>query len=158
MQLRRIPAIEIPVPVVTSNGAIYASGDQIGVVMKLENALQDTKGMAFLRSIIALDKSKQKAAFDVFFFNQAPVNAVADNSAADISDAEMAKCLGSVSVVAGDYADLANSSLATKSGLGLLLKGETAMSKDLWILVVSRGTPTYTSVQDLTLKLALEQC
>jgi hypothetical protein len=158
MQLRRIPAKIVSLSVVTTAGA-YSAADQVGEVMKVTDASQDSTSVSILRSVCLVDKGKQSVDTDILFFSEAPTNSVLDNGPADISDAEMAaKCIGVVKLVAADYSILANNSVATKAGLSVMLQPSLARSKDLYVLVVTRGTPTYASVQDLTLRLAFEQC
>ena len=157
MQLKRTPTAYVELTPVTSNGAIYASGDQIGSVMRITNAVQDSRGSSLIKSVVVIDKAKQKAALDILFFDDEPANSVADNAAADIADSEMAdKCLGFISIAVADYADMSASSVATKT-CEHLLKSAKERSKDLWCLIVSRGTPTYGSTSDLVVKLGFIQ-
>lgn len=135
---------------ITTSTSIYASGDQIGVEVELPGACNAGEP-SVLRSLTVIDKSKQKADLDILLFDEDPTNAVADNAAADISDAEMAdKAIGIVSVATGSYKDLTANSIATISP-GLMVRGST-----LYALVVCRGTPTYTGTSDLVLKAAFD--
>jgi hypothetical protein len=133
-------------PTVDTN--VYASGDRVGTLMTLTGVGEAGAGCR-LDKVVIVDKSKQKSALKIYLFNASPTIVSADNAAADISDAEMAaKCVGVVSVVAGDYHDLANNSTAdTTYGKPLKAPGAT-----LYALIVSAGTPTYTSTTDLVLK------
>jgi hypothetical protein len=154
--LMRTQAKVLELTVATSTGA-YSAADQVGVVMKLSNAVADAGGTALIKSISVVDKDKQAASLDILFFDEEPTNAVADNAAADIADSELiGKFLGYVNVPAASYGVLANASVASVQ-VERLLKSAKAGSKDLWVLVVSRGTPTYPTAEALTLKIGLQQ-
>lgn len=141
----------------TSNGAIYASGDQIGILKILAKAAFSSTAIVLLKSLVLLDKSKQKSALDILFFSGNITNAVLDNATADLADADLVTYYqGKVSVAAADYVDLNASSLVAKPLLDLMMKSETT-DGDLYALVVSRGTPTYTSVDDLVIRAAFQQ-
>ena len=134
----------------------YSSGDQIGSLQEIEFFPRELD-LAELCSVTVVDKAKQKAAIDLLFFNENITVASTDNAAADVTDAQMAaNCLGKISVAGADYVDLANSSVATVGNLKTILKNSSAYKakqKKLYMLVVSRGTPTYTSTSDLTIRL-----
>ena len=102
------------------------------------------KGLAReLQSVVVLDGDDQNTDFDLFFFN-ATVTLGTLNAAVSISDADAAKALGCVSMVAATHSnDLINSRLFVQKGIGLVMEGETA---SLWVGgVVRSGTPTYTA-------------
>lgn len=133
----------------TTDTSAYASGDQIDVEKAMDGAC-NAGSPAILRSLTVIDKAKQKSDLDILFFDADPTNAVADQAAADISDAEMAdKAIGVVSIAAANYKDLNASSIATVSP-GLMVSGT------VYALVVCRGTPTYTGTSDLVLKAAFD--
>jgi hypothetical protein len=138
--------------------AAYAANDQIGATaIVVSEICMESGGLARINSIAIIDKAKQKAAIDLFIFSELPTVASGDNAPADVSDSELAsKCLGVISIAAGDYADLANASVASKQNLNLLAKCK-AGSKDLYVLPVSRGTPTYASASDLTIRIGVAQ-
>ena len=96
-----------------------------------------------LQSVVVLDGDDQNTDFDLFFFN-ATVTLGTLNAAVSISDADAAKALGFVSMVAATHAsDLINSRLFMQNGIGLVMEGATA---SLWVGgVVRSGTPTYTA-------------
>lgn len=134
----------------------YASGDRMGSLMTLTTGNNAGSGLS-LMSLTVLDTADQKAAFDILFFNAAPTIASADNAAIDISDAEMAKAIGFVSVTADDYADFGGASVACLKNIGLgMLISQSA--NNIFALCVSRGTPTYAaSSLTLTFNFALDQ-
>ena len=139
---------------VTNDANIYASGDQIGELMTLTDALIDSH-RGVIRSLSIVDKAKQKSALSVLFFRAEPTVASADNAALDISDSELAaKFVGMVNVAAADYKDLSNGSVATVQNLSLAVESDT---DELYAVVLSGGTPTYGAVDQLELKIGIER-
>lgn len=144
----------------TLDTSAYATGDYMGSIVTVTDFFRNVGGVNHLNSIVVVDEAKQKAQFDILFFDSLPTVASADNAAIDIADAEMRKCIGYVSVLTADYTtDLAANSLATKSGLNLVLKGaapSVGATKHLYVVLISRGSPTYAAAS-LTIKLGAVQ-
>lgn len=142
-------------PVISTS--IYASGDQLGGINTLANAMDMDKDTGNIMSITVIDKAKQNAAFDILFFSDLPTVASSDNAPLDISDAEMAsKCLGIVKVLSTDYVDLAANSVNSKYVVGLFLRS-VAGSNTLYCVCRAAGTPTYVSTSDLVIKIGIVQ-
>lgn len=144
--------------------AAYADGDQLGSLFALVDALDDSSGTGGILSLSLVDKSKQKSALDILLFSGKPVVASADNAALDISDAEMAqKFIGKVHVSVSDYTDLANCSIACLTQVALLVNtvkdanNGNPSGRDIWCILMCRGTPTYVSTSDLVLKVGVIQ-
>lgn len=159
MSLIRRNCKTIRVTPVISSGVAYAAGDQIGTLMEFVGAFDGSSGSCTIEDITVVDGSSQNAQMDLFFFGENPTNAVADNAAASISDADMkAMCLGSVNIPAANYAATALNTIATVRGVNLQVQQiNKYKAKSVWVLAVSRGTPTYTSVSDLTFGIAISQ-
>jgi len=135
----------------------YADGDQIGSAMELVNALDNNGDTGAVLSVTIIDKIQQNAAIDIHLFNAQPVIASSDNSPLNISDAEMtAKYLCRISMPSNQYSNLSANSVATLAGIGAFVQGAGG-SKSLWAVLQSRGTPTYTSSSDLTVKIGMVQ-
>lgn len=136
----------------------YSSGDVIGDHLTVSKAVLDTKGTALLQSLTVLDKANQKSALDLIFFNEEPAASYgANNSAYGLNDSDLSKVIGRISVAAADYVSSgSNNAEATLRNLGLLLQS-LEKSKDVYVLVVARGTPTFGANGDLIIKLGLLQ-
>lgn len=144
----------------TIDTSAYADGDQLGNEMIIDPGIPDASAFDafFVQSISLIDKAKQNASIDLFFFDQS-VTPAADNAAASFSDTDLADCfLGGVSFMATcHYGSLADNSAATMTNVGLQLKmrtGATGNSK-IYVYAVSRGSPTYSSTTDLVFKFHL---
>lgn len=140
----------------------YSVGDQMGGVLTLTNALDESSDTGTVLSVQVVDKAKQKPSFDILFFNSLPSVVSVDNAALDVTDAEMDdKYIGRVSVLSTDFKDILASSDATVLGVGLLVQGlrqpHAPATKNLYALIQCQGTPTYGTTTDLTLRIGILQ-
>lgn len=133
----------------------YATGDRMGSVVTLSDLHPGFNQQLIIRSINVIDLEKQNAAFDIMLFNALPTVASADNAAIDISDAEVTKLVGVVPVATGDYTTaFAGCGQATKANVGLVVQ-TAELDNTLYMLLVSRGSPTY-AAGSLVIKIAFE--
>jgi uncharacterized membrane protein len=153
--MERKPAVVIKVAVPTTTGA-YSSGQCVGGLLTIPNAVLDSGASAKVVSVTVMDKAKQKIAADLFFLSGSPGTAPTDKAAADIASADRDLALGSIQIPAGNYADLANCAVGTAMQTGLLVKPSTKNTKDLYAFLVTRGTPTY-GANGITLEIGIEQ-
>lgn len=139
----------------TISTTAYASGDVLGGQMTFSNAVRVSGGSGVIQSILVLDRSQaQRAAIDLLFFDRS-VTVAADNAAIAMSDADMANCLGLVTI--GPYntawPGTPLNSIATLPNIGLPI---VCNGTDLFAAAVVRGTPTY-ALGDLTFILTILQ-
>lgn len=135
-----------------SNGSIYAAKDAIGGIMTFANAARATGQGGSLESVTIVDKGQQMAALDLVLFNASPSGTFTDNATSDPSDADLATVVGVIPFVVGDYFDFSDNSVAFRSGLGIVYD---CADTSLFGVLVSRGTPTYTSTSDVIVALGL---
>lgn len=142
-------------PTIQTAGA-YTTGYCLGSKLTIASATRIAAGSGTIQSIALADKNKQGIAVDVILFDADPSGSTfTDNAAATIVDADLLKILGVVSLVAGDYIAFADNSVAVKRDLNIGFK--LASGSSLYAVLVTRGTPTYASVSDLVLKVAIQQ-
>ena len=138
--------------------AIYAAGDVMFIAQELTGVMNDTGGSAKLISAVVSDKDNEKATFDLYFFDSLPANSLgALNAAYALNDADFAKMMGRIAVLAADYvSSSSNSAEATYKNIQLMLKA-ASRSKSLWLVgVVRTVTPTFTTAGDLKIQLGFE--
>lgn len=146
-QAKRV--LSVVTPVLDTN--IYASGDRLGAIMEIKNAIPRQGLNSKLLSLAVLDKAALGIAIDLLFFHSLPAVASADNAAISITDAEMTKCIGAVTIATGDYKVIliSGNHLATVRALELVLSNlepDTSVNAktSVWCVAVTRGgTPTY---------------
>jgi hypothetical protein len=131
----------------------YADGDVLAATQEVSNAVRESGGSGVLQSIVVVDKDDQGEALDIVIFDSSATLGT-ENAAVSISDADAAKILGIVEVLATDYVDLVNSQLVTKDNLGIVV--EASGSASLYVAAISRGTGTYTA-SGIVLRLGILQ-
>lgn len=142
-----LPRIVSITPTLDTNA--YATGDQLGTLMTITNAVK-SMACSFLDSIIVVDGAKQDADITIYFFSAAPTVTSSDNAALNIADAEMAAyCIGWIDITASDYRDTSANGTATVRGLNFPV--QSAGTDNLYAIMQAVGTPTY-AASSLTLR------
>lgn len=139
-------------PTITASSA-YASGNCIGSTITLSKMADF--GFSTILSVTILDKKDQKSAIDVWMFNQPLATPQTDKTAVAITAADLQNCIGHISFLAADYSDGGSTAaVATKFNLWLAAAG--GVDNNIYAQLVSRGTPTYGSTSDITLRLTAQ--
>jgi len=143
------------IPVLTAGA--YSANDMLFIPTEVPNAIPKGKS-GILRSLVIVDKDDQELAFDLIIFaSQATTAAL--NAAEATDDANLAKILQVVTIVAGDYIDFANGQLGQvfppDVTMGAVLRPSDGEKTSLWIAAVTRATPTHTA-SGLVIKLGME--
>lgn len=135
-------------PLITS-GAAYASGNAIGSTITVPKVCDF--GFGTILNVALIDKSNQKAPLDILIFNQPLAAAQTDKTALAISAADAGNLIGHIMLLATDYSDLSTSAVATKYNLWMAVAA--GIDNNVYVQLVSRGTPTYTSASSLVVKI-----
>jgi hypothetical protein len=138
--------------------AAYTAGDVLAATALISNVMRINDGRANLFSLTGIDKSKQKPAMTILFY-QTNVTSAAANAANNLSDADQLNLLGFHRILATDWIDYANNSICCFKGPtapGVLLEAATG-TKDVYVVcILDAGTPTF-AVGDLMFKLGVVQ-
>lgn len=142
----------------TVDTSAYATGDLVTPLMTLANPYWRTRAQCKVDAIVIRDLAAQNAALDVVFFHTQPtVTTFTLNSALDIADAELPFVAGYTSILAAQYCAFADSSVATKTTIGLpVIMPISVGIPTIWAVAISRGSPTYAAT-DLTFSFLIEQ-
>lgn len=152
---RNVSTITV-IPVATDGS--YATGQVIGAVNTVANAVLDDKAACELRSVVVLDAANQKQAIDLVFFNEAPATTIgADGASYALDDTDLLKVIGRVTIGTADYVSSgSNNAEATIRNIGLMLQSIRG-KHDVYVAVIARGTINLGAATDLSFKLALER-
>lgn len=150
----------LPKQLVVQAASIYAAGDLLhDSLLTLSNALQKERHSGKIVGVSVTDKAGQNAALTIEFFSRSVTGTFTANAAPTIADADLANFLGRVSVAAADYKAYADNSVASVQCnvpvASNVSSGEP--SRDLYMMVLSQGTPTYASTSDISVNIFLEQ-
>lgn len=145
---------------ITVDTNIFASGDALhsGAIL-LQNCFQGDNHSGTLETIVVIDQDNEKSALSLHFFRGDPSGvAPVVNAAFDPSDADLDNLyIGYAPVAAGDYKSFADNAVATVRNVGLSIVQDTKGDRDLYLVAVSEGTPTYTAATDLRVILTFRQ-
>jgi hypothetical protein len=137
---------------------IYADLDQLTAAKEITNVFEDVKGTGTLMSLILTDKDQQNAALEVLFFSEEPTITSSVNGKLAIADTEMAsKYLGKVVLAAANYVNLNAGSTVEVANIGMILQCDKLGSKSVWVVLRSKGTPTYTNAASLNMRIGVVQ-
>lgn len=120
----------------------YASGDVLTDTATLGVILRSSGGTGIIHSITLLDEDYQGQPLDIIFF-RTNVSLGTKNAPVAITDVNAREILGVVKIEESDYVDLVNCYVATKTNLGIGVKGDG--TDQVYVSMVSRGTPTHTT-------------
>ena len=139
-------------PAITAGG--YSANDIVGGKITIANAARDPGGSGLLHSLTIIDKGKQAAALEFFFFSADLAGTYADNAAEDISAADALLNIGVISAASADYKAMANYSVVTVRNIGLPYKVASGATS-LFLIVRCTGTPTYAAINNLQFRFGL---
>ena len=139
-------------PVVATGGA-YSAGDNIGGKLTFQGGGKAAQyKIASIRGIYIIDVIAQDAAIDVVIFDEDPAaTTFTDQAPLNIATVDIPKIIHIENL---DFYDaLGSSSIVGRVSIDV----SVAPSDRLYVALISRGTPTYTSVSDLTVTLITEE-
>jgi len=141
---------------VTPSTTGYASGDIIGSLITFSNVLGRDAGGGIIKSAMLVDMAKQVKKATLLLFKEALATGgiTADNSALDLADTDIPNITGRIVFGTGSYVSLADNAVAFSTDKDVAFELEDG--NDLYGLLLSGGTGTYTSGEDLTVILEIQ--
>lgn len=136
----------------------YDAGDLVGSLLTFEDVIEADYGGGLIVHASIVDLAKQSAALKLLLFNASistgTGTTLTDGSAADIGDSDIKdKYIGHLTFTTGEYVLLNDSSAATNAEQ---IAFYLPTGRDLYGVLVTQGTPTYTSGEVITVKLGIE--
>lgn len=138
----------------TITAGAYAAADAVGGLLTFANAVSVYKGDARIVKVVIIDDGAQDENLILHLFDRT-FTAMVDNAAWTPSDADMQNSIGHIEIAAADYMAGANNSKAT-----VLIEFDFALvsgGTSLFGQLECVGTPTYTAIDDLTVKLTVQR-
>ncbi len=131
----------IPGDKLGASANVYANGEMIGNLIKLQGALQDKDGYTTLMSAMIHDLAQQGVNLEVIIFASEPsATTFTDGDALAINPADLIKIKASEVVDVSREYD--GNSIGIKGNIGQPIKGTSDL--DLWVCFVARGAMTLT--------------
>lgn len=130
------------VPVITTTAVQYTSGDSVGGIIKIADAVKYYNGTAILKAIHVKDASNQKQPLTILIFDSLPTGATATDNSVFAYGTSYPQQIAKVNVVAGDYETVDSKATAD---IDTIAKGVKSANNglDLYAVIVTTGTPTY---------------
>jgi hypothetical protein len=138
-------------PVITT--AAYDTGDALGAVTSFPNVPEH--GTIMSMNLIDLDSESGNYTIIKMFLFKTGVTGVADSAALDFTDADLAECLGVISMTDADAERtnvLTANTILTKVNIAMPY---WAPSGRLYFQLQVTGTPTFTAVSDIKVALGI---
>jgi len=138
--------------VMTLHTDANVANDVLAATQVIAACLRVNDGTGIIQTIVVQDDDDKGAAIDLVFMD---ANTSIGTESATVSMADNDTVLGIVEVAAGDYVDMINSKVATKTNVGVGIKGATG-TDDIYLGIVARNTETY-SASGITIRLFILQ-
>ena len=131
----------------------YASGDVLFAAVEVPEVAVHNGDTVLLDAVKLIDDDEIKQAIDLIFF-KSEVGIGDVNAAATVPSG--AEYLATVKLVATDYTDLGDISVAEKKNVNEIL-ATADDSKSIWVAGIVRGAATYTTESGLSLMLSIKR-
>lgn len=112
----------------------YLRGHQVGGLQVLPRG--NHRAGVVLQSLTVIDRAAGGIGFDVYLFDAQPTLASSNGTPFDLTDSEMNKCVGVVSLYNHEYVGNLSSSVVTRSQIGI---GIRVVNYDVYAVAVSRN-------------------
>ena len=136
----------------TITAGAYSAGDAVGGLLTFANAGRASAEGSVLTDVLLIDDAGQDAELELWLFDRT-FGAIADNGAWAPTEADLENCIAVVSTVDGTWR-----AAGTPSVINIEVTRRIDITgTSLFGQIVTRGTPTYAAVDDLTVKIQLLQ-
>ncbi len=139
-------------PTVTAGA--YSANDVVGGLLTFANAGRVASGSGVIKSVVILDDAGQDAATELWLFDRT-FTPIADNGAWDPSQADLRFLIAVISTADGSWFAAGTESAArveVSQSYNLAAAGTSLFGQ-----LVTRGTPTYSATDDVTVIVQLLQ-
>lgn len=140
----------------TCDTAAYADADVIGVPMEFRGLIVGDYGAAKVQYAQLMEQSQQEAQIDLVLFSQeiSTGATVTDNAGLDLGDVDANSIIGVITFASYVTIDTTYS-LSNRSNLNMPI--QMSESSTVYGVLVSRGTPTFLTTDEIQVKLGVER-
>ncbi len=142
-------------PTVTVDAGAYQAGDVVGGKLTLTSAMRVSGGTGKFETLTVIEKGTQAAVLDVLIFDADPAaGTYTDAAALTVHDTDAGKLIQRVHVAAADYVSTGGYGVASIP-LNLTLKASG--SANLFAIITTSGTPTYSATSSLKVRFGIQR-
>ena len=145
----------------TTDAEGIAQNKVVAQSIEIPNAVAGDGGCALIKSITLFDENNTTLVCDIVFSSVS--TAITQDQGKSIGedvddlDSVLANVSGYVSLVAGDHSGMVDASVATKTGIDLMVEAASD-STSIYMHIINRGsTATFAAVDDVKVKIGLQQ-
>lgn len=139
---------------VTTSSTAYAANDNIGGIQTLTNLLRTSGGTGILHELSFWTLANQKPNLLIDFWDASP-SGTYTNDAPQVVVGDHGKWLGSAEISVSDWKDTGVVSRATKSSIGIILKGNA--SRNIFMTIQDKTGITLGSTSGMFYKVGVLQ-
>lgn len=139
---------------VTTSTTAYSANDNIGGIQTLTNFLRTSGGTGIVNGISLWALANQKPNLYIDFWDISP-SGTYTNDIAQVISGDQASWLGHVEIGAGDWKDTGTISRVSKTGLGVIVKGNA--SRNIYMTIQDKTGVTFGSAAGLFYKIGMLQ-
>jgi hypothetical protein len=143
---------QVTVPLTVTASSAYVANNSVGGLIRFRN-ITGPQQSGIVQNVTVLCQSVQTTGYKLYLFNDAPGNTtVADKATPSLNAADLPKLLNVITLVSAD--STIGKTINVTNGIGV---GFIATTQTLYGVLVTTGTPTYTSTTDVSVTLTVLQ-
>lgn len=142
--------------ITTNSTTSYDSGDNIGAINTVTNAIRVANGTGEITDLFVWDKENQKPNIVIDIWSASPTVGTYTDNSPEVIFGDQSKWLGQISVASSDYQTQGVVARATIKNIGLLIKSAGG-TKNIFFTIATTSTPTYSSASGLIIGLGIKQ-
>lgn len=142
-----------------STSPAYASGDLIGGLLTFGNILRDTQPTGYVLSACVYDKSAQAVDMELILLTEpfSAATVLTDNGAFAPADADLSKMLPPIALGSSSRFQFLNNGIKCVTVPALPVVNSSTTKRNLYGVLISRGTPTFSSTSDISVEIGVSR-
>lgn len=132
----------------------YVAGEAVGGIMTFANAAAVSGGAVTVVAVQVADLDQERAPMELVLFDRNPASGtLTDSNPADPTNTEVAQIVAVIPISGADYYNFSDNAVAHVACAEHCKLNGT----DLFGVLVTRGTPTYTATTDIVVTVSVRQ-
>lgn len=143
---------QVTVPLTVTASSAYVANNSVGGLIRFRN-ITGPQQSGIVQNVTVLSQSVQTSGYKLYLFNDAPGSTtVTDKTTPSLNAVDLPKLLNVITLVSAD--STIGKTIHVTNGIGV---GFITTTQTLYGVLVTTGTPTYTSTTDISVTLTVLQ-
>ena len=143
---------QVTVPLTVTASSAYVANNSVGGLIRFRN-ITGPQQSGIVQNVTVLSQSVQTTGYKLYLFNDIPGSTtVADKATPSLNAVDLPKLLNVITLVSAD--STIGKTINVTNGIGV---GFITTTQTLYGVLVTTGTPTYTSTTDVSVTLTVLQ-